>query len=378
MLKSELTPDPIRDSPNGEHQSPAPYIIIPARAFGDTRFNQYPQTFRCLALCSAHASARAGIFFCNQLLLAKVMGSSQQAISLHMTKLVKYGYLERLRKADPRRAYGSQGAKWRVIYDPRMNLEQAIANSDGIDDIEVMQTLEKITPKLPEAIEKPIKGNLSPKQIELAEKIANRYLKDEREYFSYDRIVEDLKIYLSGNQTTEAWNRLGNGLTSPIDKGYLKPNSHNNKPKEYKSQLVNGNTENKPQLVSNSMNNKSQLVSVNKVELVHNNNILTSNSNIDEIDIKKLCQIYSQIIQNHYGRPWSYDLRQTALAEDLLKAGCSISSFKDDAEGVVSWHKKNNKPAPQSLQWFISRKLNKDKPMDSKDIVKQMVSKMKF
>ena len=55
MLKSKITPDPIRDAPVGEHQAPGPHIILPARAFGDTRFNQFPTTFRVLALCAAHA-----------------------------------------------------------------------------------------------------------------------------------------------------------------------------------------------------------------------------------------------------------------------------------------------------------------------------------
>jgi len=375
MLKSDITPDPIRDPPIGEHQAPAPYMIVPARAFGDTRFNQFPTTFRCLALCSAHASARAGIFFCNQSLLASVMGSTQQAISLHMTKLVKYGYLERLRKADPRRAYGSQGAKWRVIYDPRMNLEQAIANSSEGDDEEAQDTLEKITTKPVEAVVKPKRTNISPKQEELARSLADRYVKDEREFFVYDRILDDIKQYLVSQQTVETWNSFGNGLTSPIEKGYLKPNISMNK---NKPQLVNGNTENKPQLVSNSMNNKSQLVSLNKVELVHNNYNITSNSNINEIEKKKICNNYMNIIQKHYGRAWSYDLRQVELAGDVLRAGYTIDSFNSDANGLVEWSKRNNKQPPQSLQYFVARRTNSQKPKEAIDIVKQMAGKMKL
>jgi len=375
MLKSDITPDPIRDPPIGEHQAPAPYMIVPARAFGDTRFNQFPSTFRCLALCSAHASARAGIFFCNQSLLASVMGSTQQAISLHMTKLVKYGYLERLRKADPRRAYGSQGAKWRVIYDPRMNLEQAIANSSEGDDEEAQDTLEKISTKPVEVVVKPKRTNISPKQEELARSLADRYVKDEREFFVYDRILDDIKQYLVSQQTVETWNSFGNGLISPIEKGYLKPNISMNK---NKPQLVNGNTENKPQLVSNSMNNKSQLVSLNKVELVHNNYNITSNSNINEIEKKKICNNYMNIIQKHYGRAWSYDLRQVELAGDVLRAGYTIDSFNSDANGLVEWSKRNNKQPPQSLQYFVARRTNSQKPKEAIDIVKQMAGKMKL
>lgn len=375
MLKSKITPDPIRDPPIGEHQSPAPYIIIPARAFGDTRFNQFPSTFRCLALCSAHASARAGIFFCNQSLLASIMGSSQQAVSLHMTKLVKFGYIERLRKADPRRAYGSQGAKWRVIYDPRMNLEQAIANSSDGDDIEAQDTLEKISSKPIEATTKPKQVNISPKQEELARSIADRYVKDEREYFVYDRILEDLRRYLSGQQSIEVWNSYQNGLLSPIEKNYLKPNITMNK---NKSQLVNGKIENKLELVKDNIKNKPHLVLENKSQLVDNNYILTSNISINEIEKKKICNRYMNIIQKHYGRAWSYDLRQVELAGDILRAGYTIDSFSDDADGLVEWLKKNNKQPPQSLQYYVSRKTNKDKPKDSYDIIKQIAGKMKL
>tara|TARA_B110000305_G_C19410536_1_gene625184 strand:+ start:693 stop:1820 length:1128 start_codon:yes stop_codon:yes gene_type:complete len=375
MLKSKITPDPIRDPPVGEHQSPAPYIIIPARAFGDTRFNQFPSTFRCLALCSAHASARAGIFFCNQSLLASIMGSSQQAVSLHMTKLIKFGYIERLRKADPRRAYGSQGAKWRVIYDPRMNLEQAIANSSDGDDIEAQDTLEKISSKPIEATTKPKQVNISPKQEELARSIADRYVKDEREYFVYDRILEDLRRYLSGQQSIEVWNSYQNGLLSPIEKNYLKPNITMNK---NKSHLVNGKIENKLQLVKDNTKYKSQLVSENKSQLVDNNYILTSNISINEIEKKKICNSYMQIIQKHYGRAWSYDLRQVELAGDILRAGYTIDSFNTDADGLVEWLKRNNKQPPQSLQYFVARKSNKDKPKDSHDIIKQIAGKMKL
>ena len=375
MLKSDITPDPIRDPPIGEHQAPAPYMIVPARAFGDTRFNQFPSTFRCLALCSAHASARAGIFFCNQSLLASIMGSSQQAVSLHMTKLIKFGYIERLRKADPRRAYGSQGAKWRVIYDPRMNLEQAIANSSDGDDIEAQDTLEKISSKPIEATTKPKQVNISPKQEELARSIADRYVKDEREYFVYDRILEDLRRYLSGQQSIEVWNSYQNGLLSPIEKNYLKPNITMNK---NKSHLVNGKIENKLQLVKDNTKYKSQLVSENKSQLVDNNYILTSNISINEIEKKKICNSYMQIIQKHYGRAWSYDLRQVELAGDILRAGYTIDSFNTDADGLVEWLKRNNKQPPQSLQYFVARKSNKDKPKDSHDIIKQIAGKMKL
>ena len=55
--KSNLTPDPVRDPPVGKYQCPGGHMVLPARAYGDTRFNQYPMTFRCFAICCAHANS---------------------------------------------------------------------------------------------------------------------------------------------------------------------------------------------------------------------------------------------------------------------------------------------------------------------------------
>ena len=44
-----------------------------------------------------------------------------------MRKLVQWGYIEKIRKEAPIRAYGRKGAAWRVIYDPRVSLDEALA-----------------------------------------------------------------------------------------------------------------------------------------------------------------------------------------------------------------------------------------------------------
>ena len=87
MEKSNLTPDPVRDPPVGKYQCPGGHMILPARAYGDERFNQYPMTFRCFAICCAHANSWTGVFFVNQATISRILGSSQQAISQHMTRL---------------------------------------------------------------------------------------------------------------------------------------------------------------------------------------------------------------------------------------------------------------------------------------------------
>ena len=99
---------------------------------------------------------------------------------------------------------------------------------------------------------------------------------------------------------------------------------------------------------------------------------------VNEIEKKKICNNYMNIIQKHYGRAWSYDLRQVELAGDVLRAGYTIDSFNSDANGLVEWSKRNNKQPPQSLQYFVARRTNSQKPKEAIDIVKQMAGKMKL
>ena len=136
MKKTKLTPDPVRDPPvksGGQYQCPGPHMIMPARCYGDDRFNQYPMTFRAFAICCSHANSWTGIFFPNQLYIANVLQCSQQAVSQHMRKLIEYGYIEKLRNADMRRGYGKRGALWRVIYDPTKTLDDCIAGQPAAD-----------------------------------------------------------------------------------------------------------------------------------------------------------------------------------------------------------------------------------------------------
>ena len=129
MLKSELTPDPVRDAPDGhgDNQSPGAYSALPGRAIVDERFYQYPMTMVVLAHCCGHVNYHTAIFWINQSTLARRMKCTQQAISQHMRKLVQWGYIEKIRKEAPIRAYGRKGAAWRVIYDPRVSLDEALA-----------------------------------------------------------------------------------------------------------------------------------------------------------------------------------------------------------------------------------------------------------
>ena len=319
LKKTKLTPDPVRDPPNksgGSYQCPGPHMIMPARAYGDDRFNQYPMTFRAFAICCSHANSWTGVFFPNQLYIAKVLQCSQQAVSQHMRKLLEYGYIEKLRNADIRRNYGKRGALWRVIYDPTKSLDDCIAGQPAQDrDPEMEAEIAKHTLNV-------AKSGARRKSIKAVDKEKGNKV----------GIVQDVSSK-------------GNGMDT---------------------------------------NNKMDVVLDNKTQLV-NNSIKLTNINtigeIKEIDCRKLCNAYGEILQSVYGQPWSYDMRQLNLAGDLLRSGYTVLSFIEDAKGVVQWKREKSQQPPYSLQYFLSRKLSQEKAQSGKDvqdIVKHMASKMKL
>lgn len=299
MKKSKLSPDPVRDAPEGEYQCPGQHSVLPARSFGDIRFNQYPMTYRVLGICASHASSYTGTFFVNQRTLADICQCSQQAISHHMTKLIQWGYLEKVRNQDVRRAYGKKGAIWRVIYDPRRGMEDVI---------------EKATHKDP---------------------------------FIEKDTAKDTLAFIE--QTSE----------KPVD------NFLNNK-----AQLVQA-------PASIDENNKVEVVQENKPQLVNNYHRSTSKDTIGENECMGLCNLYSQLCQSVYGRGWSYDFRQMDLARQILSV-MSIDAFESMASKLLHKMRDNNKPAPQSLLYFVKMQENKGKPMSVESLVKMTAAKMKL
>lgn len=280
-------------------------MILCARAYGDERFNRFPMTFRCLAICCAHSNSYTGVFFVNQSTISKVMGSSQQAISQHMQRLIEYGYLEKLRNADVRRKYGRKGALWRVIFDPRMSYKDTLT-------------------KQPTAHRDP----------ELEQEIAENTI-------------------------------------NMINNNYKSKRKSVDKKEENKVDIVQGAT-------SNDKSNKRELVSDNKVGLVNNSSDITSNIYIDKNDCRSMCQSYKQLIYEMWGTDWRYDMRQETLAEELLQIGYTKESFLQDAKKMLQWKRNQNKPPIQSLQYFISRKKNKEKPQDVQGIIKHISNRMKL
>ncbi len=313
MEKSKLTPDPIRDAPegHGEGQSPGAISIMPGRATRDLRFVQYPMTFFILSYACSHASAYTACFWVNQSTIAKTLNISQQAVSQHFNKLVKWGYIEKLRKEAPSRPYGKKGAVWRVIYDPRMSWEDVVASAPEPE-------------KTPQDL-----AREAAKTIELADR----------------------------------------GPRGHLSKPKKKPVDNSNK-----TQAPACNTAS-----SDNSKNKPQLVQEHKPQLVHNYyNRTIDKDNIDNGICRSLCTAYARIVQDQYGRAWQYDMRQMSLARDLIELGYTVESFTKDAQGVVRWLAKKNKQAPQSLQYFITRKNNDSKPKDVDAMIKHLGNKMRM
>ena len=316
MKKTKITPDPVRDPPKqsgGEYQCPGAYMIIPARAYGDDRFNQYPMTFRAFGICCAHANSWTGVFFPNQLYVANVLQCSQQAVSQHMRKLVAWGYIEKLRNQDVRRTYGKRGALWRVIYDPTKTIEDCIAGQPAQD-----------------------------RDPELEAEIAR-------------------------NTLAKLKNDLGETSSKPVDK------NRNNK-----AQLVQA-----PASIGTDIDtlHKPDLVPVNKVELVNNSSNLTNKKTIGEIECKKMCQAYSQLVNQVYGKAWQYDMRQLNLAGEILQKQTQ-AEFIADAGQFLQWAISKGKQAPHSLQYYLQRLDSKEKAqtgtVSTEDMVKKLANKMRM
>lgn len=320
MEKSNLTPDPIRDAPDGhgEGQAPGPVAIMPGRATRDLRFVRYPMTFFILSYCCSHASAYTACFWVNQGTIAKTIGVSQQAVSQHFNKLIEWGYIEKLRKEAPSRPYGKKGAVWRVIYDPRMSWEDVVASTPEPE-------------KTPEEV-----AREASKTIELADRGPRGHISKSRKRRS-----------------------------EPVDN-------------VEKAQAPACESDSKE-----DDKYKPQLVQQHKVQLVHNYyNRTTYKEDISEGECRRLCAAYASVVQRSNGRGWQYDLRQMSLARDLMELGYTVETFEKDASGVVHWLRKKNKQPPQSLQYFVTRKHNetKDKAQsrDPMDLVKHTANKLRL
>lgn len=101
--------------------------VVPFRAIADEKLSD--ASFRALAMLCSYTN-RAGITWVSQKGLAKAMNMSQQAISKHLVKLQAMGYVEVMKKY----FRGERSTTWRVIFDPSIDAETAIAVTSSIED----------------------------------------------------------------------------------------------------------------------------------------------------------------------------------------------------------------------------------------------------
>ena len=148
----------------GDGKAPGPYAIVPARATVDKRFHQYPMTLVIFTMLCSHANP-ASLAWPNFSTMSKKLNISSSAISKHFRKLQDWGYVECVRKGNQFRAFGRQGAVWRVIYDPKATLDDAIAaqpvdrRDETMEREEALKTLNAVDPQESVAVE--LQGNCS-------------------------------------------------------------------------------------------------------------------------------------------------------------------------------------------------------------------------
>lgn len=112
-----------KDSPPDQRK----VSIMPLRALTDKRLHD--GTVRVLALICSYTN-RAGITWVGQARLGRDMGITKQAISKQFTQLVKYGYIEIIRKGFK----GANNNTIRVIFDESIDTETAIAVTSRVED----------------------------------------------------------------------------------------------------------------------------------------------------------------------------------------------------------------------------------------------------
>lgn len=112
-------------------KEPAPtarrFSVLPLRAITDRRITD--AMLRALAILCSYTN-RAGITWVSTERLGKDMGVTKQAISKHMVKLQKLGYIEVVQK----HSWKSKTATTRVVFDESISAAEAVAITSSIED----------------------------------------------------------------------------------------------------------------------------------------------------------------------------------------------------------------------------------------------------
>ena len=101
--------------------------VVPLKAINDPELSD--AALRCLSRICSFAN-RAGITWVSQKRLSQDAKMSQQAVSKHIQTLISKGYLEVVRKG----FRGERSNTWRVIFDPTVDTDTAIAITSAQED----------------------------------------------------------------------------------------------------------------------------------------------------------------------------------------------------------------------------------------------------
>lgn len=129
-------------------QSPSAFIAIPSRALNDKRILANPSSLQVLCVLCSYVQGTSGIAFPSQILLAKRLNRTQQAISRQIVKLIEWGYIKKIINENALRQKGKKTATYRLIYDPKISDSQLIKETDDpiIESKKAQETLKKIQP----------------------------------------------------------------------------------------------------------------------------------------------------------------------------------------------------------------------------------------
>lgn len=324
---AKQTKDPWRRPPGTKESSPGRYVMLPGRAWVDPRFGQYPATLRVLCAYAAYTSARRdGRCWPSQMLLARKLGMSQQAISAHAGRLKEWGYLERLTHASK----GHGTATWRVVFDPTRDLIEIDANlaaKDRHEDVERDTAVETL-----DALQTASEGHTGAKRgvrgtapaekgaaaadepVRRAERENNPEVVHKRQGCS--KRLEEVSSTLT--PPTQANSTLVSSAQPPACIG------------------------NNPELVQPPACNKSQVVERDRAK-----------GGVDDKEARALCEVYSRLRFEVFGIPWEHDLRQIQVARQILDLDVSLDAFATKAKETMKWHASQGKAPPNSLVWFI-------------------------
>ena len=131
-------------------QSPSAFIAIPSRALNDKRILANPSSLQVLCVLCSYVQGTSGIAFPSQILLAKRLNRTQQAITRQIVKLIEWGYIKKIINENALRQKGKKTATYRLIYDPKISDSQLIKETDDpiIESKKAQETLKKIQPEV--------------------------------------------------------------------------------------------------------------------------------------------------------------------------------------------------------------------------------------